>query len=78
MQINTNLHNKVILYNDKIEIYYNYVNKKPDGDNDRQAFSFYEIIKTVEINKRKYQNNHKYADNAGKVQTLTIKMQLFV
>lgn len=70
--------NRVILYNDKIEIYYNYINKRPDGDNNHQAFSFYEFIKALEINKRKYQNNHKYADNAGEVQTLTFNVVLFI
>ena len=31
---------KIVVYNDKIEIYYNYTNK-PD-DNSRRAFCFYE------------------------------------
>ena len=39
--------NKVILYNDKIEIYYNYTdNKKPDGNEDRRTFIFYECEKS--------------------------------
>jgi hypothetical protein len=44
---------KVVLYNDKIEIFYNYIDKEPDGDNDRQAFSFYECKKSYIINKHK-------------------------
>lgn len=32
--------NRVKLYNDKIEIFYNYINKRPDGDNNHQAFPF--------------------------------------
>lgn len=38
--------NRAILYNDKIEIYYNYINKRPD-DNDNQVFSFYETTKNI-------------------------------
>lgn len=44
---------EVILYNDKIEIYYNYTDtKRPDGDSHR-VFSFYTCTKSYEIDQHK-------------------------
>lgn len=41
---------KIVLYNDKIEIYYNYTNSKnPDGTDDHRDFIFYTITKIFEI-----------------------------
>ena len=38
----------VVLYDDKIEIYYNYVsNKKRPDEEDRQAFCFYEELLNI-------------------------------
>ncbi len=46
---------KVVLYNDKIEIHYNYTNMKdPDGTDDRRDFVFYTCNKTFEIDTHKY------------------------
>ena len=45
---------EIVLYNDKIEIYYNYTDsKKPDGD-DRRTFVFYECEKSFEIERTKF------------------------
>ena len=33
--------NHIILYDDKIEIYYTYIDKKRPDDNDHQVFLFY-------------------------------------
>jgi len=45
---------EVVLYNDKIEIYYNYTDsKKSDGD-DRRTFIFYECEKSFEIERTKF------------------------
>ena len=44
---------KILLYNDRIEIYYNYTDtKRPDDDH--QAFSFYSTTKEVVINTCKF------------------------
>ena len=46
---------KVVLYNNKIEIYYNYTNMKdPDGTDDRRDFVFHTCIKSFEIDTHKY------------------------
>ena len=46
---------EVVLYNDKIEIYYNDSDsKKPDGDDDRRTFIFYECEKSFEIERTKF------------------------
>jgi len=47
---------KIVLYDDKIEIYYNYITnkKKPDGDNNHQAFCLYKGTFTTIINSYKY------------------------
>lgn len=45
---------KAVLYNDKIEIYYNYTNKtNPDGTDDHRDFIFYSCTKSFEIDQRK-------------------------
>lgn len=59
---------EVVLYNDKVEIYYNYIDKEPDGDN-HQAFSFYNCNKTFVIDKRKI---------GGEPETLTFDVELFI
>ncbi|MDE6412124.1 MAG: recombinase family protein [Clostridia bacterium] len=47
MQLIDCLVKKVILYNDKVEIHYNYTDStKPDGNEDRRAFVFYECEKS--------------------------------
>jgi hypothetical protein len=69
---------KVVLYNDKIEIYYNYTEKEPDGNNSHQAFSFYDGKITFYINTRRYQNNHLYADNTGQEQSNTFNVILYI
>lgn len=60
---------EVVLYNDKVEIYYNYTDKKPDGDNDRQAFSFYKCEKSFVIDKHKI---------GGEPETLIFVVELFI
>ena len=51
---------EVILYNDKVEIYYNYTNKeKPDGDDDHQAFSFYSYEKNYDLTQYNYDSKPK-------------------
>ena len=46
---------KVVLYNDKIEIYYNYTNRaNPDGTNSHRDFIFYTCTKSFVIDQRKY------------------------
>ena len=56
-----NVINKIILYDDKIEIYYNYVNSKerPDEKN-HQAFLFYEEFINLNI---EFKNNHTKEKN---------------
>ena len=46
---------EVVLYDDKVEIYYNYIDNKrrPDGDN-HQAFSFYQDIFTTTVDRKEY------------------------
>ncbi|MBQ9715312.1 MAG: hypothetical protein IJV77_02750 [Clostridia bacterium] len=44
--------NKVILYDDKVEIYYKYTNNLKPDDNNRQAFSFYKGYCDIEIPNR--------------------------
>ena len=47
---------KVVLYNDKIEIYYNYTNMKdPDGTDSHRDFVFYICNKSFEIDTHKYE-----------------------
>ena len=49
---------KIILYNDKIEIYYNYTNgKNPDGTDNHRDFIFYTITKNFEITKNILNNS---------------------
>ena len=46
---------KVVLYNDKIEIYYNYTNMKdPDETDNHRDFIFYTCTKSFVIDQRKY------------------------
>lgn len=46
---------EVILYDDKVEIYYNYIDykRRPDGDN-HQAFSFYKDTFTTIVDRKEY------------------------
>ena len=46
---------EVILYDDKVEIYYNYIDykRRPDGDN-HQAFSFYQDTFTTIVDRKEY------------------------
>lgn len=60
---------EVVLYNDKVEIYYNYIDKKLDGDNDHQAFSFYKCKKSYVIDKHK---------TGGEPETLNFEMELCI
>lgn len=61
---------QVVLYNDKIEIYYNYTDRKsPDGEENRQGFLFYSCKKEFEINQRKFD---------GKTITLNYTVELFI
>ncbi len=58
------------IYNDKIEIYYNYTDStKPDGDDDRRAFVFYEGEKSFVLEHTKL---------GCPPLTLTYKITLFV
>lgn len=51
---------EIILYNDKVEIYYNYTNKeKPDGNDDHQAFSFYTCKKDYNLLQYDFENKPK-------------------
>lgn len=53
-QLISTLVKEVVLYNDKIEIHYNYTDSKnPDGD-DRRDFIFYECEKSFEIERTKF------------------------
>lgn len=46
---------KVVLYNDKIEIYYNYTNRvNPDGTDSHRDFIFYTCVKSFVIDQRKF------------------------
>lgn len=45
---------EVVLYNDKIEIYYNYTDSKKPDDDDRRTFIFYECEKSFEIERTKF------------------------
>jgi hypothetical protein len=60
---------EVVLYNDRIEIYYNYIDKEPDGENSHQAFSFYECRKSYIIDKRKI---------GGSAETLIFEIKLYI
>lgn len=44
---------KIVLYDDKVEIYYNYIDNNRPDDFEHQAFSFYTETKTYEINAHK-------------------------
>ena len=46
---------EIILYDDKIEIYYNYTKNKSPDDDDHRGFCFYEEI--IELEKMKYGKN---------------------
>lgn len=60
---------EVVLYNDKVEIYYNYTDKtRPDGEN-HQVFSFYTTSMSFEIDQHKI---------GGKPFTLTYDISLFI
>ena len=53
-QLISTLVKEVVLYNDKIEIHYNYTESKdPDGD-DRRDFVFYECEKSFVIERTKF------------------------
>lgn len=46
---------QVVLYNDKIEVTFNYTNRpNPDGTENRRDFIFYSCIKSFEIDQRKF------------------------
>ena len=48
---------KIIIYNDKLEIYLNYTDRKrPDDNNDHQVFSFYTSTKSCEIEPKHFSN----------------------
>ena len=50
---------KIILYNDKIEIYYNYTNgKNPDVTDNHRDFIFYTFTKNLEITQNILNNNN--------------------
>lgn len=60
---------EVILYNDKVEIYFNYTDKtRPDGDS-HQVFSFYNTVRSYEIDQHKL---------CGKTFLLTFDITLFI
>lgn len=58
---------EIILYDDKIEIYYNYTKNKNPDDDDHRGFCFYEEI--VEVEKRP----HGKASGSG-VTKMKLKM----
>lgn len=60
---------KVVLYNDKIEIYCKYTNNDPAGTKNRRGFSFYEKTVVAEINKHLF---------GGKLDSITYIIVLFV
>ncbi|MDY5439354.1 MAG: hypothetical protein SPG06_01085 [Eubacteriales bacterium] len=45
---------EIILYNDKIEIYMNYTNKKTPDDENHKAFLFYQTTNSITINSHKF------------------------
>lgn len=45
---------EIILYNDKIEIYMNYTNKKTPDDENHKAFLFYQTTKSITIDSHKF------------------------
>ena len=54
---------EIILYNDKIEIYMNYTNKKTPDDENHKAFLFYQTTKSITIDSHKFHvepKQHKY------------------
>ena len=48
---------EIIVYNDKVEIYFNYIDSKRPDDLEHQAFSFY--TETVIIDPTKYDKNSR-------------------
>ena len=49
---------KIILYDDKVEIYYNYVDKKSPDDLEHQSFSFYTEEMQFNIKDLKYKEQN--------------------
>jgi len=60
---------KIILYDDKVEIYYNYVDKKGPDDFEHQVFSFYTEDMKFHVNDLKYKEQNF---------TLYLTLELFI
>ena len=61
---------KVVLYNDKIEVYYKYTkDTTPDGTDSRREFVFYTCTKSFEIDTRKFN---------GQLIILTFEIALYI
>lgn len=59
---------KVILYNDKIEIHCKYTDN-PDGTNDHRDFIFYTTNCTLEVDRHVF---------GGKLKNITFKIELLI